>query len=253
MDQLRKSFHSDLESVRTDIVRLAALVTEALPRATEALLNGDLVVAQEIINNDDELDLLSVEIEESCLRVLALQNPMAGDMRAVVTAMKLNDEYERSGDLVVNICKGIRRIYGLELNPVLRGLIDQMGDEATRLLRLSIDAYDEGNAGLASALDDMDDRLDDLQQAYIQAIFDDQHHDHELTTQQAVQLAMVGRFYERLGDHAVNAGERIQYMVTGTAPEHSAAARLAEARAIGGRDLDSRNPGSDDPMGQDTA
>ncbi len=228
MDELRKSFHQELDDVRADIVKLAALVTEALPRATEALLNNDLVIAQDIIVNDDELDLLSVGIEESCLRILALQNPMAGDMRAVVTAMKLNDEYERSGDLVVNICKGIRRLYGLQLSPQLRGLISQMGDEATRLLRLSIDAYFEGNAGLASALDDMDDRLDDLQEDYIQAIFDDQHQEQELTTQQAVQLAMVGRFYERLGDHAVNAGERIQYMVTGEVPEHSAAARLAE-------------------------
>lgn len=246
MDELRKSFHQELDDVRGDIVKLAALVTEALPRATEALLNNDLVVAQDIIVNDDELDLLSVGIEETCLRILALQNPMAGDMRAVVTAMKLNDEYERSGDLVVNICKGIRRLYGLQLSPQLRGLIGQMGDEATRLLRLSIDAYYEGNAGLASALDDMDDRLDDLQEDYIQAIFDDQNETQALTTQQAVQLAMVGRFYERLGDHAVNAGERIQYMVTGQAPEHGATIRAAEAEA------DADGP-EVDPDGPDTA
>jgi phosphate transport system protein len=228
MDELRKSFQQDLTGVQNEIVKLAALVTEALPRATEALLSSDLTEAQRIIDEDDAMDLVSVNVEEACLRILTLQNPMASDMRAVVTAMKLNDEYERSGDLVSNICKGVRRLYGLELSPALRGLITQMSEEATRLLRLSVDAYVEGNAGLASALDDIDDRLDDLQQDYIQEIFDrEDDSKNSLTLQQAVQLALLGRFYERIGDHAVNVGERVQYMVNGWLPEHSAVARQA--------------------------
>ena len=162
--------------------------------------------------------------------MLGLQSPMASDMRSLVTAMKLNDEYERSGDLVGNICKGVRRMYGLQLSPNLRGLISQMSEEATRLIRLSVDAYYEGNAGLAAALDDMDDRLDDLHQDFIQAIFAEHGGDGELSLQHAVQLAMLGRFYERLGDHAVNAGERVQYMVTGWLPEHAATVRAARAQ-----------------------
>ena len=234
MEELRKGFNDDLDSIRKGVVELAALVTEALPRATYALLDHDLDVAEDVINGDDRLDLLSVEIEESCLSILALQSPVAKDMRALVTAMKLNDEFERSGDLVVNICKGIRRLYPLELSTELRGLITQMSDEALRLMRMAIDSYVESNSGLASALDDVDDRLDDLQQEYLSVIFANNPDAPKMTRQQAVQLAVVGRFYERIGDHAVNVGERVQYMVNGWLPEHAGATRERERRELEG-------------------
>jgi phosphate transport system protein len=104
-----------------------------------------------------------------------------------------------------------------------------MSEEAVRLFRLSIDAYAEGNAGLAAALDDIDDRLDDLHKDYIQAIFESHRHG-ALDLEAGVQLALIGRYYERIGDHAVNIGNRVQYMVTGWLPEHSGAARM-QARA----------------------
>ncbi|MBA3281416.1 MAG: phosphate uptake regulator PhoU [Acidimicrobiia bacterium] len=135
-------------------------------------------------------------------------------------------EIERSGDLVVNIAKGSRRIFGTELPSRLRGLIDQMGEEATRLFRLSIDSYIDGDAGVAAALDDLDDRLDAIHREYIQEIFL-VHNGGELNVQAAVQLALIGRYYERIGDHAVNIGERVRYMVTGWLPEHTGAARNA--------------------------
>ena len=100
-----------------------------------------------------------------------------------------------------------------------------MSEEATRLFRLAIDAYVEGNASLAAALDDMDDGLDLLHKEYIQAIFES-HHAGFIDLQAAVQLALIGRFYERIGDHAVNIGVRVEYMVTGWLPEHTGAARL---------------------------
>ena len=139
---------------------------------------------------------------------------MGSDMRAIVTAMKLSGEYERSGDLAVNICKGVRRSSTLSLTPTLRGLITGMSDEAVRLTRLSVDAYAEHNAGLAAALPDIDDRLDDLQVDFIEAIFA-AHAAGDLGTQETVQLALIARYYERIGDHAVNIGERVHYMVTG--------------------------------------
>lgn len=198
------------------IITLAAHVAEVIPRATECLVDNHLELADEVIKGDDVLDDLAVEIEEKSYRTIALQNPVASDMRAIVTAVKLTAEYERSGDLAVNICKGVRRSFGLSLGPELRGLIAQMSEEAVRLTRLSVDAYAEANAGLAAALDDIDDRLDDLQGDFITAIFA-AHDTGELTLQQTVQLALIARYYERIGDHAVNIGEMVQYMVTGQA------------------------------------
>lgn len=230
MDNVRKSFQQTLEEIRQEMVQMAALVTEGIPRATEVLLAGDLTDAQQIIEDDDPLDAKAVELEEICYQQLALQQPMAGDLRGIVTAVRMISEIERSGDLVVNIAKGARRIFGTEISARLRGLIGQMGEEATRLFRLSIDAYVDEDAAMAAALDDLDDRLDAIHREYIQEIFV-VHNAGELGIQPAVQLALIGRYYERIGDHAVNIGERARYMVTGWLPEHTGAARAAVAQA----------------------
>jgi phosphate transport system protein len=230
-EDARKTFHHQLDEIKTDIVRLAAMTTETIPRATEALLSNDLAAAQQIIDDDDVIDQQSIEVEEACLRLLALQQPMASDLRAVMTAIKLNWDLERSADLAVNICKTVRRIYGASLTPQLRGIIEQMSEEAYRLMRLSVDAYMDGNIALAAALDDMDDRLDSLQVEFVKAIFD-AHERDLLPMMSAVQLGLIGRYYERIGDHAVNIGERVQYMVSGWLPEHTGAAR-AEAKSRG--------------------
>lgn len=225
----RKSFHHQLEEVRTDIVRLGALVTECIPRATEVLLANDLQAAQSLIDDDDVLDALSLEVEERCYQLLALQQPMASDLRAIITAIRLSSEIERSGDLMVNVAKAARRLYGSSYEPRVRGLIEQMSEQAIRLFKLAIDAYVEQDAALAAALDDMDDRLDILHTEFIQTILESSAAG-TLDIPAAVQLALIGRYYERVGDHAVNVGERIRYMVTGWMPEHTGAARLA-ARA----------------------
>lgn len=227
--ELRTTFHEDLDRIQSDIVHLAAMVTERIPRGTEVLLQGDLAEAQALIEEDDELDLLSLQIEERCYEVLTLQQPVAADLRALVTALRLVSEIERSGDLMVNVAKAARRIYDAELDPKLKGLIERMGEVAARLFKLAIDAYAEHNAGLAAALDDMDDELDALHRDFIAAIFESQH-GGGLELQPAVQLALVGRYYERIGDHAVNVGNRVEYMVTGWLPEHSGAARLHERK-----------------------
>lgn len=226
MENVRKSFHQSLDEIRQEMVQMAALVTEGIPRATEAMLAGDMTEAQSIIDGDDPLDAKAVELEETCYQQLALQQPMAGDLRSIVTALRMIAEIERSGDLVVNIAKGSRRIFGTELPARLRGLIGQMGEEATRLFRLSIDSYIDEDAGVAAALDDLDDRLDSIHREYIQEIFL-VHNAGEMGVQAAVQLALIGRYYERIGDHAVNIGERVRYMVTGWLPEHTGAARNA--------------------------
>lgn len=224
--EVRKGFHHDLDLVRDDIVRMAGMVTEGLARATEALLDGDLVVADELITNQDVVDALSIDIEERCYSLLALQQPMATDLRALVTATRLVSEIERSGGLVVNIMKANRRLWGTTIDPKLRGLITSLGREAGRIFRLSIDAYVDRNDALAAALDDMDDLIDDMHAEYIASIFE-AHDRGGVALPSAVQLALVGRYYERIADHAVNVGERVRYMVTGWLPEHTGAARLA--------------------------
>lgn len=231
MTETRHAFHQQLEEIQRDLVRLAARVIETITQGTELLLDLDLGGAQALIDADDEIDVLTLDIEERCFTVLVRQQPMASDMRAVVTAIRLTSEIERSGDLMVNVAKAARRLYGTPIPAELRGLLQAMAGEATRLFRLAMDAYSDGNADLAGALDDMDDRLDQLHEDYIQTILE--LHAGVRDVRASVQLALVGRYYERIGDHAVNIGERVRYMVTGWMPEHTGAARVA-ARGPGG-------------------
>lgn len=228
MVKTRKVFHEQLEEITRQLVEMGAMVVELIPRGTEILLNGDLTAAEQLIVGDDRLDLMAMEIDEMCTEVMSRQQPMAVDLRALVAALHLNSEIERSGDLVVNIAKGTRRLHGLPIDPKLRGLIERMGSEAQRLFRAAMDAYVDRNEGLAAALDDMDDTMDELHGDFIQVLFESRHA-KEGDLQPAVQLALIGRYYERIGDHAVNIGERVIYLVTGWLPEHTGAAR-AKAR-----------------------
>jgi phosphate transport system protein len=224
MEELRRTFHNDLDAASAELVRLAASVTEAIPRVTAVLLDGDLEGADYIIRGDDEIDARALDLEEDCLRILALQAPVAGDLRQVVALLKMIGEVERSADLLVNICKAARRIYGHALDPKLRGIISSMGNQAEQLYNEAIDAFVTNDAAKAAAIDDMDSYLDSLQKQFVQAIFES-HAAERIDLQVAVQLAMVARFYERIGDHAVNIGERVRFIITGWMPEHKGADR----------------------------
>ncbi|MDH4148556.1 MAG: phosphate signaling complex protein PhoU [Acidimicrobiia bacterium] len=223
-EDLRKILHQEIDDIMADVVRLGALTCEAVTRATEALLSGDLEETQRIIDGDDELDALTVSVEERCFSTLALQSPMASDLRAIVATIKIAADVERSADLMVNVAKATRRIYGVTFPPRVRGMIQQMGDESCRLFRLAIDAYTDRNGSLGVALRDIDDRLDHMQNEFVQIIFES-HGTGGIDLQAAVQLALVARFYERVGDHAVNIGERVRFMADGVMPEHTGAAR----------------------------
>jgi phosphate transport system protein len=229
MPDSRTTFHQQLDDVQRDLIRAAARVTESISKGTEALLALDLAAAQELIDGDDEIDALTIDIEERCFMLLVRQQPVASDMRFVVTAIRLTSEIERSADLMVNVGKAARRLYGTQIPPVLHGMLRGMAEQAVRLFQLAMDAYADGNADLAGALDDMDDRLDQLHYEFIEAVLES--HTDAKDVQMAVQLALVGRYYERIGDHAVNIGERVQYMVTGWLPEHTGAARHMAKKA----------------------
>lgn len=214
MNEHRIEFHEELDRLREDVVRLGGYAIETVAKGTEALLNRDLGAAQLLVDGDDLIDRLAFETEDQALRLLALQNPMAGDLRFIVCSLWVSSELERSADLMVNICKAARRIYDVEINPAVRGLIEDMSLEAASLTRKAVDAYASNDDVLAVALDDIDDRLDDLQTSFVEAVFG-AHKQDRVSVRSTVQLAMIGRYYERIGDHAVNIGERVHYMVTG--------------------------------------
>jgi phosphate transport system protein len=232
---LRSQFHSELDRIRSEIATLSARLTEDIPRATQILLGQDLEGAEYMILADDEVDAKSINLEERCYRMLALQSPVANDLREIIAALRIIAEVERSADLAVNICKAARRIYGHKLDPRLRGIIQRMGDQAQKLFREATESYINADATRAAALWDMDNYLDDLQRQFVATIFES-HSGEKIELQVAVQLAVVARFYERIGDHAVNIGERVRYLVTGWLPEHDGAARFATRAAAS--DLD---------------
>jgi len=232
MRETRKAYHSDLEEVRSRIVRLGASVIEAIPRATNVLLTGDLEGADYLVQSDDEIDARADEIEDRSFELLALQAPVAGELRQIVAILKITSDLERSADLTVNICKAARRIYGKEIDPVLRGLISKMSEQAQQLYQAAINSFAENDAATAAAVEDMDAFLDALHRQFIQAIFES-HARERMDLQLAVQLAIVARFYERIGDHAVNVSERVRFALTGWKPELRAIARQRQREATG--------------------
>lgn len=218
-DESRKSLQQALGALAIDVIRLAALVEDALARATGALLESDLGAAQEIMDDSQILAALSQKVEEECHYILALQSPLATDLRTVVATLRINGDLERAGDLMVNVAKATRRLYGATIPPRVRGLIQLMSEEASRLIHLAVDAYTDRNGALGAALEDIDDRLDLLQADFMHAIFD-AHNAQEIDLQASVQLALVARFFERVGDHAVNVGRRVSFIVEGRLPAH---------------------------------
>ena len=214
MVETRRAFHEELEELNSDVVRLAALATEAIQAGSAALLDFDLAGADKVIADDKVIDDLAHAIEETVYLLLARQQPMASDLRALVSILRVIHELERVGDLMRNVAKATRRLYPSELEPKLRGIIARMRDQATAQMRVAADAFADRDVHRAAALHDMDDVMDDLQKELFRYILGSSDHD-EATVQRAVQTALVGRHFERIADHTVNLGDRVCFMVTG--------------------------------------
>jgi phosphate transport system protein len=218
---MRRSFHEQLEDLKADVVRLGGMTVELISGATLALLDSDLTVAQQTIHNDEPIDELTHAIEDTCFSLLARQQPMASDLRTILATLRIAHEIERSADLSVNIAKATRRLYPTPLDPKVRGIIDQMGRQAANQTRLALDAYADVDPTWAQALSDMDDAMDDLTKSLFRYILSLAPAD-EATVQQAVQIALVGRHFERIADHAVTIAERVVFMATGVYPNADA-------------------------------
>jgi phosphate transport system protein len=226
MTETRRVFHEELDAIRSDVIRLGALAGEAIEAATNALLAADLSAVGRVVEDDKLLDDLTHDMEQRTCLLLAQQQPMAADLRMLVTVLRVIHELERIGDLMTKVAKAARRLYPHEIDPKMRGLIDRMRDQAAAQLRLAIEAFADRDVARAAALADMDDVMDELQKELFQTIFATRTPD-DATLQLAVQMALVGRYYERAGDHAANVADRVQFMVTGhfsfeASPESSA-------------------------------
>jgi phosphate transport system protein len=217
VDEIRRTYHEQLDDLRVSVVRLGLLANEAIGAGTEALLEADLVGADRVISADATIDSLTHDIEERAYALLALQQPMASDLRMIVAILRSIHELERTGDLMVNVAKTTRRLYPVQLPSRIRRLIERMGQQAGLQLRMAVEAFAEQDTARGLALDDMDDVMDDLQRELFRTIFALGESD-EAGLQQSVQIALVGRYYERVADHAVNIGQRVAYMVTGEIP-----------------------------------
>jgi phosphate transport system protein len=219
--EARQSFADQLAELRSDVIRMAAMVTESIGAGTRALLDADLAIVEQVLANDDEIDNLEHELELRAYELIARQQPMAVDLRTLLAVLRILHELELTGDLMVTVAKAVRRIYPSELPPRIRGLIDRMGEQANRQMHLAIDAFADGDQTLAAALPDMDDVMDELQKQLFREIFAALTPD-EAGLQMAVQLALIGRYYERVADHAVGIGVWTRFVVTGELPGRTA-------------------------------
>jgi phosphate transport system protein len=215
--ELRKQYHEQLEEVRQEVVRIAATMCEQIGAATQSLLDGDLALADQVYGGHQDLAARVLAVEQHVYQLFALQQPMASDLRELLAVLRILHEIELTAGLMRNVARATRRLYPRELPPRVRGILEQMGSQATLLNRLAIDAFDRNDASVSRALPDMDDAMDDLQKDLFRAIFAHGAPD-ESALQMAVQLAFVGRDYERAADHAVMTSHWVAFMVTGKLP-----------------------------------
>jgi phosphate transport system protein len=214
MTDARKTFQNDLDKLEADVVVLGGLAAAAVEAGTAALLAGNLTAAEEVIAEDKALDELTHAIESHIYELLARQQPVAVDLRMLVATLRVIHELERSGDLMVKVAKATRRLYPRQIEPQIGRLVRRMAEQAAVQLRLAVEAFADRDRVRAAALPDMDDVIDDLQKDLFQAIFDTRATD-EPALERAVQFALLGRYFERIGDHAANVAERVEFMVTG--------------------------------------
>lgn len=217
MTDTRRSYDEQLHEIRGDVVKLAAHICEQVGAATESLLERDLAAVDRVYADRVEIIEVGSALEQRAYQLLALQQPMAADLRALLAVLRILHEIELTSGLMRNVARATRRLYPHELPPKVSGIIERMGTQATIQLRLAIDAFSDSDAALASALPDMDDVMDELQKDLFRAIFALGAPD-ESALQRAVQISFVGRDYERAADHAVTIGKWVGFMVTGTMP-----------------------------------
>jgi phosphate transport system protein len=210
---MREEFRAELHTVSQLLVDMAEAVRAAMRKATKALLTADRPAAEAVIVRDAEVDSLNRQVEERVCDLLARQAPVAKDLRAVVTALHVAADLERMGDLAEHVAKTALRRHPLPAVPAeLRAVFTEMGDVADRMAEKIASVLSKPDATLAAELDRDDDAMDDLHRDLFALLLSD---DWPYGAETAIDGALLGRFYERYADHAVNTGEHVLYLITG--------------------------------------
>lgn len=213
---MRDTYHEQLQEVGDGLIEMSRLVGSAVSKATTALLDADLDVAEHVITADLAVNDLYHQLDDVAVQLLARQQPVATDLRAIVTALRMSSDLERVGDYAVHIAKVARRRHPAGVVPVeLRSTVLEMGQAATRITIKAGTVIATRDLTLAAQLLADDDTIDDLHRQLFEQLLAGTF-DHGVEA--AIDLALVGRYYERLADHAVSVSHAVTYLVTG---EHS--------------------------------
>jgi phosphate transport system protein len=207
MVENRQQFEHDLEAIEGKVIELFAMVAEDLPGATSALLTGNNEVLALLAEREQVIDALYREIEELVNREILLQAPVASDLRFLLSVLRIVPELERSHDLVVGIASRANHVLGEDLSPRSRGIVERMGSLASDMWRQTADSWYQRDGSAALALDARDDEMDELHASLIAELASG-----HVALPVAMEMTLVARFYERLGDHAVNIARRVVYL-----------------------------------------
>ncbi|MNP06865.1 hypothetical protein D3C76_988660 [compost metagenome] len=213
----RKEFDKDLEELRSLLQQMGEHVKDALEGAINALQNLDTALAQEVVEADLQLNAMEDKIMEIGSRLIITQQPVAKDLRRIIVAFKISSDLERMGDLALDVAKATMRLQGQTL---IKPLVDipRMAEIVTIMIDEAIQSYLDENTDLAYKMAQDDDQVDQLYGAMINELYSYMVTKPE-TVSQAMLLTLVGRYIERIGDHATNIGESVVYLVTGSRPD----------------------------------
>ena len=213
----------ELNQLKSEMLRMAGLVERAISNAIEALVKRDTPLAEKTIREDAQINNLELSIDERCLQLLALHQPMAADLRFITSAMRINVELERIGDLAVNIAE---RVISLNQEAQLKPYIDipEMAEITQNMLRDVLNAFVSGDVALARSVCERDDRVDGLNNQVFRELLTYMMSDPKTITR-AVHLLIVSRYLERIADHATNIAEGVIFMAKALVIKHHADTR----------------------------
>jgi phosphate transport system protein len=216
----RSHFQEELQRLKERLLTMGGLAEERVRMAMQALVERDQALIDQVLSGDSALNSLHIEIDDLCFKLLALHQPMATDLRAITAAIKINTDLERVGDMAVNIGEAARRYIS---HPPVKKLVDmpRMATIAQDMLRGALDAYVRGNMELAQQVLDRDDVLDDLKTQIFRELLTYMLQ-NSATIEPALDLILISRHLERIGDHATNVAEDVIFMVSGRDVRHHA-------------------------------
>jgi phosphate transport system protein len=212
--QQRRQFEADLKELRMHLLKMGTNVQEVLKHALNALRDLDLEVANQLVAGDADINHQEHEIEDLCIRLIATQQPVATDLRKIIAALRIASDLERMADLAVDVAKTARRLHGQSVRMPMQPLFN-MGNIIDLMIKNALDAYVKDDPRLAEQLAIQDDEVDQIYRKHVEALFQSGSGTEGETSEQALYLAFVGRYLERIGDHATNIAEGVIYITTG--------------------------------------